>query len=184
MYLLAMTSLLSWLANVMGRRPRAATAAVLLAVVALIGGGIAAGGAFKDDFTVPGIESQTAQDLLAERFPAQSGTSATVVFSGDVDAKALAPTLETIDRQPHVVGVTDLQRSEDPELEAHDVTLPVTRRRPRHAGARRGRQVAPSDQLGSAGAPMRPTASVRSSVCSGQITTSPSSRSPTTGPSP
>ncbi len=30
---------------------------------------------FKDDFTVPGIESQQAQDLLEERFPAQSGTA-------------------------------------------------------------------------------------------------------------
>ncbi|MBE2317741.1 MMPL family transporter [Solirubrobacter sp. CPCC 204708] len=108
-----MTSLLSWLANVMGRRPRIATLAVLATVVAVIGGGMAVGGTFKDDFTVPGIESQTAQDLLAERFPQQSGTSAAVVFSGDLSAQALAPTLEAIDRQPHVVGVAELQTSED-----------------------------------------------------------------------
>ncbi|MDA0179857.1 MMPL family transporter [Solirubrobacter phytolaccae] len=102
-----MTSLLSWLANVMGRRPRAATLAVLLALVAVIGGGVAAGGAFKDDFTVPGIESQTAQDLLAKRFPAQSGTSAVVVFSArdKLEAKDLQGALRTIERQPHVVAV-------------------------------------------------------------------------------
>ncbi len=64
---------------------------------------MAVGGAFKDDFTVPGIESQAAQDLLEERFPAQSGTSAVVVFSAD-GREALRqtnspPTLEA-DRGP------------------------------------------------------------------------------------
>ena len=72
-----MTSLLSRIASLVGRRPRAATLAVLLALIALIGGAVAAGGSFKDDFTVPGIESQKAQDLLEQRFPAQSGTQAT-----------------------------------------------------------------------------------------------------------
>ena len=57
-----------------GRRPRAATLSVLAVLVALIAGAVFAGGSFKDDFTVPGIESQKAQDLLEQRFPAQSGT--------------------------------------------------------------------------------------------------------------
>lgn len=102
-----MTSLLSWLATTTGRRPRAATIAVLLALVGLFGGAMAAGGSFKDDFTVPGIESQAAQDLLAERFPAQSGTSAVVVFSSreKLSAAELKPTLAAIERQPHVVAV-------------------------------------------------------------------------------
>ena len=59
-------------------------------MAAVIGGGMAVGGQFKDDFTVPGIESQQAQDLLEQRFPAQSGTQAVVVFSGELgqrDAK-------------------------------------------------------------------------------------------------
>jgi RND superfamily putative drug exporter len=103
-----MTSLLSWIATTTGRRPRAATLAVLLALVALLGGAMAAGGSFKDDFTVPGIESQAAQDLLGERFPAQSGTSAVVVFSSRdkvLRAADLKPALAAIERQPHVVGV-------------------------------------------------------------------------------
>ena len=111
-----MTSLLSWLASVMGRRPRIATFAVLFAVIALIGGGMAVGGAFKDDFTVPGIESQAAQDLLEQRFPQQSGTSAVVVFSSDdakLSADALAPTLKRIEGQPHVTTVDPLRTSED-----------------------------------------------------------------------
>ena len=80
-----MTSLLSRIALLVGRRPRAATLAVVVAVVAIIGGAIGAGSSFKDDFTVPGIESQKAQDLLEQRFPAQSGTQATIVFTGALD---------------------------------------------------------------------------------------------------
>ncbi len=80
-----MSSLLSRIALLVGRRPRAATLAVVLAVVAIIGGAVAAGSSFKDDFTVPGIESQKAQDLLEQRFPAQSGTQATIVFTGALE---------------------------------------------------------------------------------------------------
>jgi RND superfamily putative drug exporter len=108
-----MTSLLSRIATLAGRRPRATTYAVVLAVLALLAGGIAAGGAFKDDFTVPGIESQRAQDLLAERFPTRSGTEATVVFStrqGELEgpqAARIHSALDAISRQPHVVSVED-----------------------------------------------------------------------------
>ena len=109
-----MTSLLSHIASLVGRRPRAATLAVLLAVAAVIGGAVAVGGSFKDDFTVPGIESQKAQDLLEKRFEAQSGTQAVVVFStGDGALERPAPkrdiqaALAKIARQPHVAGVED-----------------------------------------------------------------------------
>ena len=105
----AMTTLLTRIASLVGRRPRAATLAVLLAVTAVIGGAIAAGGSFKDDFTVPGIESQQAQDLLEKRFEAQSGTQAVVVFStGDGALERPGPkrdiqtALAKISRQPHV----------------------------------------------------------------------------------
>lgn len=66
--------MLARLASLTGRRPRAATAVVMLALAAALGSGLAFGGAFEDDFSVPGIESQRAQDLLDRRFPAQSGT--------------------------------------------------------------------------------------------------------------
>src|SRR3954467_9700679 len=108
-----MTSLLSRITALAGRRPRAVTLAVLLALVALIGGAVAAGGAFKDDFTVPGIEAQRAQDLLEHRFPAQSGTQATLVFTADGALKrsgardAIGAALATVGRQPHVVAVED-----------------------------------------------------------------------------
>ena len=98
-----MTSLLSHIASLVARRPRLATLAVLLAMVGVIAGGIAIGGSFKDDFTVPGIESQKAQDLLEQRFPDQSGTQATVVFSAEGGLEHPA-TAEKIDAALSEIG--------------------------------------------------------------------------------
>jgi putative drug exporter of the RND superfamily len=105
-----MTSLLSHIAAIAGRRPRIATLVVLLGLTVFVGGAVAAGGSFKDDFTVPGIESQKAQDLLEQRFPAQSGTQATLVFSnpdGPLAKGEIRAALSEIERQPHVVSVED-----------------------------------------------------------------------------
>ena len=111
-----MTSLLTHLASLAGRRPRLATLAVLLGICGIVAGAVAAGGGFKDDFTVPGIEAQKAQDLLEQRFPAQSGTSATVVFharDGKLARGDLAAPLAAIGKQPHVVSVEDLRVARD-----------------------------------------------------------------------
>ncbi len=108
-----MTSLLSRIALLVGRRPRATTLAVVVALVAIIGGAIAAGSSFKDDFTVPGIESQKAQDLLEQRFPAQSGTQATIVLTGALDRADISSALAKIEAQPHVSSVDDPRVSED-----------------------------------------------------------------------
>ena len=54
---------------------------VVVLVLVGIGGLAAAGGEFSDEFSAPGTESQAAYDLLAERFPAQSGDTANVVFA-------------------------------------------------------------------------------------------------------
>ena len=88
------------IATFAGRAPRRVTLLVLLAVVALIGGATAAGGGFEDDFTVPGIESQRAQDLLEHRFPAQAGTEATVVLTGDVGPETAKQLTQAIEAQP------------------------------------------------------------------------------------
>jgi putative drug exporter of the RND superfamily len=52
---------------------------IVLAVV-LVAWGRAAGGKTVDVYSIPGAESQKAQDLLQERFPALAGGTATVVF--------------------------------------------------------------------------------------------------------
>src|SRR3954469_23064728 len=48
-----------------------------MAVFALQG---ATGGPFKDTFRVPGVESQTAADVLRDRFPAHAGATGRIVF--------------------------------------------------------------------------------------------------------
>src|SRR5829696_579862 len=111
-----MTTLLTSLASAAASRPRRATLAALVAIAAVLGGAIAAGGAFKDDFTVPGIESQRAQDLLEQRFPAHSGTQATLVFSaeaGALRARRVGDALAAVERQPHVASVSAPGVSED-----------------------------------------------------------------------
>jgi putative drug exporter of the RND superfamily len=53
-------------------------------LVVLIGvavAGNAAGGKTSDKFSIPGTESQKAFDLLASRFPAQSGSTEQIVFA-------------------------------------------------------------------------------------------------------
>jgi RND superfamily putative drug exporter len=106
-----MTSLLSHIASIVGRRPRVATITIVLGLIAFIGAASTLGGSVKDDFTVPGIESQQAQDLLEQRFPTQSGTEATVVFTSgaalDQSEREIGAALNKIAEQPHVVSVDD-----------------------------------------------------------------------------
>jgi uncharacterized membrane protein YdfJ with MMPL/SSD domain len=53
-----------------------------IAVLAIVVGCAAAfSGKTNDEFTVPGTESQTAQDLLEEKFPEASGATARMVFA-------------------------------------------------------------------------------------------------------
>ena len=81
-------------------------------VVAIFVIGGALGGKFSDDFNLPDSESQRAYDLLAERYPAASGTSAYVVFhapNGPLEdqADAVNGALDTIAGQPHVIAVSN-----------------------------------------------------------------------------
>ena len=84
----------------------------IAAVVAIFVIGGALGGQFSDDFNLPNSESQRAYDMLAERYPAASGTSAYVVFhapNGPLEdqADAVNGALEVITGQPHVVAVSN-----------------------------------------------------------------------------
>ncbi len=79
---------------------------VLLGVIAQ-----AAGGETSTEFSIPGTESQEAIDLLTERFPAQSGDSARVVFASE-DGSALDPDqLSAFSAElaglPEVLGASD-----------------------------------------------------------------------------
>src|SRR5213592_2412781 len=62
-------------------RRRVIVAAWIAAIVAAIALAAGAGGAFVNNFTLPGTESQRALDLLKSRFPQQSGDSSQIVFA-------------------------------------------------------------------------------------------------------
>jgi len=86
----------------------------LVAAAALIGVDRVGGFGAVDDFAVPGVESQRATELLAERFPERAGATAMVVFharGGAVTdpraARAVSATVEEIRELDHVVAVTD-----------------------------------------------------------------------------
>ena len=92
---------------------------VAFAVLATVFGKVA-GGEASNKFSVPGVESQKALDVLRQRFPSQSGTSAQVVFAtktatlGDASAKtAIAAAVADISTQPSVAGVSPLSVSKN-----------------------------------------------------------------------
>jgi uncharacterized membrane protein YdfJ with MMPL/SSD domain len=74
-------------------------AAWLLLFVAVVGGAVAFKGKTNDEFSVPGTESQEAQDLLHEKFPGAGGASARVVF--------VAPPGETLTEPENKAAVLD-----------------------------------------------------------------------------
>ena len=86
----------------------------VVVVLAAIAGLTTVGTGFSDDFNTPGTDSQEAYDLLSERFPAQSGDTATVVFSVDDGTlrdgdrpTAVAEAARTIAGLPHVTAARD-----------------------------------------------------------------------------
>src|SRR5687768_6182637 len=100
-------SLAAWAAG-HWKRSLAIVAVVLAALGVAAGVG---GGSFVDDFRTPGTESQTAIDVLDERFPSASGDTANVVFAVESGTlreperrAAIERTVEEIGSQPHVTG--------------------------------------------------------------------------------
>jgi RND superfamily putative drug exporter len=90
------------------KRSLAIVAVVLVALGVAAGAG---GGSFVDDFRTPGTESQSAMDVLNERFPAAAGDTANVVFAVDSGTlreperrAAIERTVEEIRGQPHVTS--------------------------------------------------------------------------------
>jgi putative drug exporter of the RND superfamily len=118
------------MAHLLGRLAAAAAGhwkrSLAIVAVVLVGLGALsalAGGAFVDNFRTPGTESQKAVDLLAQRFPSQSGDTATMVFAVERGslrdaprAAAIRRTAGAIGRQPHVTGVQPLQISRDSRI--------------------------------------------------------------------
>jgi RND superfamily putative drug exporter len=76
---------------------------------------VTVGGSTSDGLTIPGTESQRAGDLLAERFPAQSGSDADIVFAApdgttlnDLDLQsAVSAAVADLAQLPGVVDVSN-----------------------------------------------------------------------------
>src|SRR5574341_2294576 len=85
----------------------------LVAAVSLVVAAKASGGETVDNFTIPGTQSQEAADLLTEKFPAQSGDTASVVFqtpqgkiTDSANIEAIGDVQTAVTSLPHVTGVT------------------------------------------------------------------------------
>jgi RND superfamily putative drug exporter len=90
----------------------------------------AASGQFVNKFNLPGTESQRAYDLLKERFPAQSGDTASVVFAvkdGRVLDAANRPTIDAalkeIKKSPAVLEVGDPYAKGNPVSQDGKITF-------------------------------------------------------------
>jgi RND superfamily putative drug exporter len=109
-----MAHVLDRLGRAAARRKWVTIGVWVLLAVALVGWSQSAGGKTVDVFTIPGAQSEKARDLLKERFPAQSGDTATIVFqarsgtlSDPANQAAIAQTEANLQPQtaPHVTQV-------------------------------------------------------------------------------
>src|SRR3546814_18333044 len=76
-----MATLLYRLAHWCVRRRRIVLAAWLTALIGAVALAVVADGEASSAFEMPGTESQAAADLLADRFPSESGSTARIVFN-------------------------------------------------------------------------------------------------------
>jgi uncharacterized membrane protein YdfJ with MMPL/SSD domain len=109
----------------------------LLVLVAVFASAAAFSGKTSNEFSVPGTESQVAQDLLEEKYPEAGGGSARVVFAAPegeklTDAENKAAVMESVEKAskaPEVVGVQDPYSmgaiSKDGRIGFADVYYPV-----------------------------------------------------------
>ena len=109
-----MSTLLASLARTLSRRWKRGLVGLLAAIVLI---GVAVGsqtGSAAEDFSVPGTDSQRAQDLLEDKFRAASGVTAQAVFtvkSGKLTdpepRQAIEAALDKVGSLDHVTSVTD-----------------------------------------------------------------------------
>jgi RND superfamily putative drug exporter len=85
----------------------------LVIAVGLVFAAEASGGHTVDNFTIPGTQSQEAADLLEDRFPSQSGDTASVVYEASqgkvtdpANIAAIGQVQDALAKLPHATGVT------------------------------------------------------------------------------
>ncbi len=114
-----MTSLLHRFGAATAAHPWRTIAGWLAAAATVVALAMTLGGPLVDDYTLPGKDSQRAADLLKERFPERSGTSARVVLhvpdgdTGTVASSTVAAVTGKLSTLPHVSLVEPAQVSAD-----------------------------------------------------------------------
>ena len=99
-----------------------------LAAIAVTALASAFGGTMQDSFKIPGSDTQRTNDMLADRFPAMSGTTARVVAHNDagaIDLADLDPVRDALGAMPSVSGVTPPALSPDGETAVLSVQYQV-----------------------------------------------------------
>ena len=99
-------------------------------------------GTTSDSFTIPGIESQTANDLLAEEFPAANGGTIRVVYAAPEGTTLNDETIQTsiqagLDEAltaEGVIAVTPMRMSQDERIGFADVIFAVEAQEVTEAG--------------------------------------------------
>lgn len=111
-----MSRLLSKVGAAAAARPWRVVVAFVVTLFLLGGVAGAVGAGFSDEVRLGDTDSQRASDLLAQRFPAVAGDTATLVFhsaDGVGDAPGVRDALAAVGRQPDVAAVAPLQVSPD-----------------------------------------------------------------------
>jgi RND superfamily putative drug exporter len=124
-----MSQFLFRLGRLCARHPFRAVGAWVLVAAVVLSLASRIGGDYENDFTVPGVESQAATDVLEERFPAQAGETGRVVFHVDEgridDPERQAVVKTTLDRLADgtdVSGVSDPYDPRGPTVSADGTT--------------------------------------------------------------
>ena len=111
------------------RRRRSMVVIWIVALVGFIALGSAFGGDYKEDFSLPGAESQEALDLLRERFPAFAGDTASIVFEAEAGVtdpavqQEIEGLLAEISQVEHVIGIESPYSEEGPGQVSQDGTI-------------------------------------------------------------
>jgi putative drug exporter of the RND superfamily len=98
------------------RHPWRVVGGWLLVAIAVTTLASAFGGSMQDSFLIPGSDTQATNDMLADRFPAMSGTTARVVAhddTGAIDLAALDRVRDALGAMPSVSGVAPTELSPD-----------------------------------------------------------------------
>ena len=124
-----------WLGDLSARHPWRTVISWVVVAVSLMVLSSSVGGAFVDDFSAPGSESATAQDLLEERFPEAAGGSGFAVFAApagqriDASRAAIGEALQQVRGAEHVASVGDPfaagHVSRDGRIAYADLTLDI-----------------------------------------------------------